>query len=109
MELTGNVSWEIQEQCAISAAVPPDHQAIDQVLLAICVKVCYFWGGDGLKRVIMILFGMFVISFVLLMGINLIGSPVPIVTEKSIIPVETELKPHEEGGPSQIQLFWWRE
>gem|GEM_PF-4550452 len=62
-----------------------------------------------MKRIIIILFGILVISFVLVWGINLIGSPVPIVREKSIIPVETEIKHHEEDGPPQVKLFWGRE
>ncbi|MEN1990328.1 hypothetical protein [Paenibacillus hubeiensis] len=62
-----------------------------------------------MKRVILTLFGILVISFVLLLGIHFIGFPIPIVTEKSIIPVETELKHHEEDGSPQVQLFWWRE
>ncbi|MEO2206719.1 hypothetical protein ABGV42_23680 [Paenibacillus pabuli] len=62
-----------------------------------------------MRRIIIILFGIFVISFALILGINFIGSPVPIITEKSIIPIETELKFHEEGGEPQTQLFWWRE
>lgn len=62
-----------------------------------------------MKRVLMILFGIFVISFVLLLGIHFIGSPVPIITEQSDIPVETELKDHEEDSKPLIQLFWWRD
>ncbi|MFE6077033.1 hypothetical protein [Paenibacillus sp. NPDC057886] len=61
-----------------------------------------------MKRVIITLFGILVISFVLLLGVRFIGFPVPIVIEHSKIPAENELKYHE-GGNSKAQIIWWGE
>ncbi|NMI07853.1 hypothetical protein HF638_28040 [Paenibacillus sp. SZ31] len=59
-----------------------------------------------MKRNIIVLFGILVISFVLLLGVRIIGFPVPIVIEHSNIPIENELKLHE-GGNSKAKIIWW--
>ncbi|KQY94638.1 hypothetical protein ASD24_03570 [Paenibacillus sp. Root52] len=62
-----------------------------------------------MKRVIFTLIGIVIISFALLIGINLIGSPFPIVVEEhSVIPGEREVKYHE-GDHSLLQLIWWND
>lgn len=61
-----------------------------------------------MKRVKIALFGVLIISFVLLLGILFIGFPVPIVIERLNIPVENVIKYHEEGN-SKAQIIWWGE
>ncbi|MFS0871751.1 hypothetical protein [Paenibacillus xylanilyticus] len=61
-----------------------------------------------MKHVKLALFGVLVISFVLLLGIRFIGFPVPIVIEHSNIPIENETRYHEEGN-SKAQIIWWGE
>ncbi|WP_128102109.1 MULTISPECIES: hypothetical protein [Paenibacillus] len=62
-----------------------------------------------MKRVIVTTIGIIVISFVLLIGMNLLGSPFPVVVEeRPAVPGEREVKVHE-GGNSMLQLIWWKE
>ncbi|MDQ0171462.1 hypothetical protein [Paenibacillus tundrae] len=62
-----------------------------------------------MKRVIFTLIGIIIISFALLIGINLIGSPYPVVVEEHpAIPEEREVKYHE-GDHSILRLIWWEE
>ncbi|MCF7756745.1 hypothetical protein KQ941_20120 [Paenibacillus xylanexedens] len=59
-----------------------------------------------MKRIIIGLFGILVISFVLLLGVRIIGFPIPIVIEHSETPAENELKYHKEGD-SKTKIIWW--
>lgn len=62
-----------------------------------------------MKRVIVTTIGIIVISFVLLIGINLLGSPFPVVVEEHpAVPGEREVKYHE-GDNSLLELIWWEE
>ncbi|MCG7377363.1 hypothetical protein MH215_10180 [Paenibacillus sp. ACRSA] len=61
-----------------------------------------------MKRSITVLLGVLVISFVLLLGVNILGFPVPIVIKHSNISTEGEFKYHE-GGDSKIEIMWWED
>lgn len=62
-----------------------------------------------MKRVIVTTIGIIVISFVLLIGINLLGSPFPVVVEEHpAVPAKREVKYHE-GDNSLLELIWWEE